>query len=62
MKKKRWGTKTKRGIRAPARGAVDDEGHNEENHLQQDGSDDEMDTEAYVPHGWGAFSGSGSRA
>jgi len=40
---------------------VDDEGHNDENHLQQGGSGDEMDTEAYVPHGWGAFSGSGSR-
>jgi hypothetical protein len=62
VKKKRWDTKAKRGIRAPARDSVDDEGHNEENHLQQDGSDDEMDTEAYVPHGWGAFSGSRSRA
>ena len=62
QKKKRWAQKTKRLTRAPAVDATDDAGHNEENHLQQGGSDDEMDTEAYVPHNWGAFSGSGSRA
>ena len=43
QKKKRWAQKTKRLTRAPAIDATDDAGHNEENHLQQDGSGDEMD-------------------
>ncbi len=56
QKKKRWAQKTKRLTRAPAVDATDDAGHNEENHLQQDdnGSGDEMDTDAYVPHDLGA--------